>query len=129
MAEILLRVVDKVNPDLYLNAGLLHQYDVVTIQDDFWEWSTEERTSPDWVIIKAPLSTIEELASFLQPELPPLDNPTKPCWRRLYYLNPDAPYPAASPSIDGVRILVPGTDLAQEPYRIEKLPYPDPVEL
>ena len=129
MAEILYRVVQKIQPDPYLNAGLLQQYDTVVIQPDFWEWSVEELTSPDWLIIKLPESTEEELASFLAPELPPLDNPTKPCWRRLFYLNPDAPFPLTRPVLGGVMAFIPTETITEEPYKLEKAPYPDPLGL
>ena len=129
MAEMLVRVLDKGQTDPYLNAGALQAYDVVVIVPDFWAWSVEELTSPQWTILKLPDSTAEDLASFWVPELPPLDDPTKPCWRRLYYVNPDAPFVVTRPTFGGRTLYLSGSAMASEPYRLEKTPYPDPAVL
>lgn len=129
MAEMLVRTLDKGQTDPYLNAGALQQYDVVYIAPDFWPWSIEELTSKEWTVLKLPNSTEEELVSFLAPELPPLDNPTKLCWRRLFYVNADAPFVATRPTFGGHKLYLSGSEMSSEPYRLEKAPYPDPNEL
>jgi hypothetical protein len=55
MAEVLIRVVDKVNPtdpakdQLCFKAG-----DVIHVAPDGWGWGSEEVTNPDWRIVKLP---------------------------------------------------------------------------
>lgn len=91
MAEALLRVVDKVNSDFYLNIKCLKRGDVVTICPDGWEWSHEELTNPDWRIIKLPNVSIEALSQLTVPEMPPDSiNQYRTLHRRKYRINIDA---------------------------------------
>jgi recombinational DNA repair protein (RecF pathway) len=55
MAELLIRVVDKVHPtdpakdQLCFKAG-----DVIHVAADGWPWGSEELTNPEWRILKLP---------------------------------------------------------------------------
>lgn len=68
MAELLLRVVDKVGSDLYRNCQCLKRGDVVVVQPDGWKWGNEELTNPDWRILKLPNVTVLQLQQFLSGE-------------------------------------------------------------
>jgi len=52
MAEALIRIVDKVQPDKSKAERLLRAGDVVVICPDEWPWSAIERTNPEWRIIR-----------------------------------------------------------------------------
>lgn len=55
MAEILLRVADKVNPaSTVLDRLCMKSGDVVHIAPDGWNWGTEEMVNSDWRIVKMP---------------------------------------------------------------------------
>lgn len=71
MAELLVRVVSKVNPsDVYKDVKLTKRGDVIVAQPDGWGWSDMEKTNPDWRIFKWPSVTVSEASVFLSPELP-----------------------------------------------------------
>ena len=97
MAELLVRVNDKINTDFYLNCQCTKRGDVIVVQGDGWAWGKEELKNPDWRIIKLPGVTVSAASVFLAPELPvdPL-NPSKTLQRRIFKINLDDPsIPAA----------------------------------
>lgn len=70
MAELLVRVVDKVNNDsVYLDAKCLKRGDVVVVCPDGWVWSDLERKNPDWHIVKVPGMSMSEAQAFTSPEI------------------------------------------------------------
>lgn len=91
MCEMLVRVVDKVNDDPYLDAQCTKRGDVIAIQPDGWVWGTEELRNPEWRIIKIPGVPVVQAASFLGPEMD-LDpaNPSRVLQRRAFRLDVDA---------------------------------------
>lgn len=70
MCELLVRVVDKVNDDPYLDAQCLKRGDVVVVCEDGWPWSAEEQKNPHWRIVRMPGIPAEKALAFLGPELP-----------------------------------------------------------
>jgi len=77
MAELLIRVYDKTNPDsIYLDAGCCKRGDVIAIQDDGWPWGSQELTLPIWRIIKITGVPAANLTSLLTPES--VSNPNAP---------------------------------------------------
>lgn len=65
MAELLVRIADKVPADdprarLFLRAG-----EVVVVCPDGWTWSAAEQTNPHWKIIKLPKVTVSEASAML----------------------------------------------------------------
>lgn len=55
MAEILLRVVDKINPaGGALDRMCMKAGDVVHLAPDGWTWGTAELVNPEWRIVKIP---------------------------------------------------------------------------
>ncbi len=77
MAELLVRVVDKINhDDPYLDAKCLKAGDVVVVCPDGWVWGREELANPEWRIVRVPGLTVEQCAGFLSEE--PETDPTNP---------------------------------------------------
>ena len=69
MAELLIRTVDKVNPNnKQKNAKCPKRGMVVTIQADGWPWTQKERDAPFWEIRKYPGVPVDALSGFLAPE-------------------------------------------------------------
>lgn len=91
MAELLVRVVDKTNPDdPYLDAQLTKRGDVICVQPDGWHWGVEERKNPDWRILQLPGIDEDKLASLLAPELDAdPQNPSRVLQRRAFRLDLD----------------------------------------
>lgn len=72
MAELLIRVVDKVNAnDADANMRLLKRGDVVDVRPDGWGWSALELSSPWWCLVRVPGASVDDLAVFLSPETGP----------------------------------------------------------
>lgn len=69
MAELLVRVVDKINNDPYLNVKCSKRGDVISVQPDGWVWGKEEYKNPEWRILKFPSVTVSEASAFLGAEL------------------------------------------------------------
>jgi hypothetical protein len=76
MAELLVRVVSKVNADPYLDVKCTKRGDVIAVCDDGWAWGPAELTNPDWRILKVPNLTVTDVQGFLAPE--PEVNPAHP---------------------------------------------------
>ena len=71
MAELLVRVVSKVNPaDPFKDVKLTKRGDVIAVQPDGWGWGREELRHPDWRIFRWPSVSVSEASVFLSPELP-----------------------------------------------------------
>lgn len=102
MCELLVRVVDKINPDPYLNVGLTKRGDVIAVCPNGWNWGTAELSNPEWRIICLPNVTETEVASLLQPEVntDPL-NPSKMLQRRAFKLDLD--HPTLASEVSGKR--------------------------
>lgn len=67
MVEMLVRVIDKTNPDFYLNLGCSKRGDVIAVKPSGWAWTPAELTSPDWRILKVPLA-MAEAQKYLRPQ-------------------------------------------------------------
>lgn len=97
MAELLVRVQDKVNADLDLDLQCTKRGDVIAACPDGWPWSEAERTAPYWRIFKIPALPLDEALTLTTPELPadPL-NPGR-LRKRAQYLDVDAILASALP--------------------------------
>lgn len=54
MAELLIRVVDKVNADPALDVRCTKRGDVIVVCEDGWPWGTEERRLPIYRLLSIP---------------------------------------------------------------------------
>ena len=91
MAEVLVRVVDKVSSDPYLDAQCTKRGDVIHVAPDGWSWGTKEIQNPDWRIVKLPNVSESDLAALLIPELhDDPQNPSRVLQRRAFKLDLDA---------------------------------------
>lgn len=90
MAEFLVRVHNKVNPDsVYADVKCLKRGDVVTVCPDGWPWSASELTNAFWRIVKVPAMTMSEAQAFLAGEPgDPITN--KMLQRRQFKLDVDS---------------------------------------
>lgn len=90
MAEIIVRVKDKINKDFYLNCQCTKRGDVIEVQEDGWPWGTQDLANPDWRLIKLPQYSVADLQGFLAPELPTdIKNPSKTLQRRAFKFDID----------------------------------------
>lgn len=71
MAEILLRVRDKSNPDdIYKDVRLTKRGDVIVAMPDGHPWGSGELGNPDWRILKLPDVSLTEADAMTTEELP-----------------------------------------------------------
>ncbi len=92
MAELLVRVVDKVHADFYLNCACTKRGDVIAVQPDGWAWGTGELEHPEWRIIALPGVDPSDLSGLLAPELDVNPkHPSKTLQRRAFKLDLDHP--------------------------------------
>lgn len=91
MAEILIRVRDKVNTDPYLDSRCLKRGDVVCVVADGWAWGPEELTAPYWRIVKLPRVSVNAVESLLAREVD-IDpqNPSPVLRKRAFKWNLDS---------------------------------------
>jgi hypothetical protein len=68
MAELLIRVHDKVGSDIYQNAQLTKAGDVIVVMPNEWTWGFVERSHPDWRLLRVPTLTLSEGQIFLGAE-------------------------------------------------------------
>lgn len=93
MAELLVRVVDKVNvDDFYLNTKCTKRGDVIVVCPDGWLWGSQELANPEWRIVQVPDLMLEEAEALLAPErdVDPR-HPSRTLQRRAFALNLDLP--------------------------------------
>lgn len=88
MSELLIRVIDKVGSDPYLDAKCLKRGDVVVVVDNGWLWAKEELTAPYWRILKLPNVSVTVAEAFLGAEFD-IDpaHPSKVLRRRAFSLD------------------------------------------
>jgi len=88
MSELLIRIVDKVNPnDPALDLQCLKRGDVVTIGEDGWGWSAKELANSDWKVMYFPGASMSAAQSYLAPELPNGPDDLSPKRRRAFAFN------------------------------------------
>jgi len=92
MAELLVRTVDKINEDFYLNLQCTKRGDVIVVCEDGWSWGKDELNSDQHAIIKLPGVAVDDVAHLLAPE-PQTDphNPSATLQKRLWKLDLDHP--------------------------------------
>lgn len=92
MAELLVRVVDKVNnTSVYRNVGCMKRGDVVVVVPDGWVWARSERLHPEWRILRIAHYTVSEAQALLAPEATRADRLAhkRTLQRRGFYINLD----------------------------------------
>lgn len=78
MAELYVRIVDKIHKDFYINCMASKRGDVISILPDGAQWGTEDLRHTDYRIIKFPGIKPDLLDGFLAEELETdLKNPSK----------------------------------------------------
>lgn len=93
MAELLLRVHDKVNTeDFYANCKCTKRGDVIVAMPDGWNWGAKELTLPFYRVLKIPALSVGEAETLIAPELE-IDpvNPSLTLQRRAFGLDIDRP--------------------------------------
>lgn len=69
MCELLICVVDKVHPDLYVDANhCFKRGDVIAVEEDDHVWGREELAHPDWKIVKVSGVSRNHATGFIAPE-------------------------------------------------------------
>lgn len=69
MAELLIRVVDKTDPDPVRDQQFSKAGDVIVVAPDGHGWSATERSNPDWIIVKLPGVDPSALSDLLDPDV------------------------------------------------------------
>jgi hypothetical protein len=100
MSELLVRVVDKINTDFYLNTKCTKRGDVIVVRPDGWAWGSQELANPEWMILRLPKVPIEEAEAMLGSEKhTDPTHPSKTLQRRAVKLDVDRL------STDGVAVI------------------------
>ena len=91
MAELLVRNVDKVNPDSEAsNRMCFKRGDVITVQENGWPWSPAELAGDPWTIVKFVGGTVPAAEEYLRSKYGPDDEIVLP---RDAYFDLDAALP------------------------------------
>lgn len=89
MAELLTRVIDKVNAeDFYQDCQCSKRGDVIVVQADGWLWGKDELSLPEYRVLQVPGLSVSEAEAMLSPELD--TDPTHPSLtlqRRAFHLD------------------------------------------
>lgn len=89
MAELLVRIVDKSNPDPMLDIGCMKRGDVIAVCPDGWRWGNQELRNPAWRIFRVP-DAPELYSALLAPDVPDIGRETDPVRKRGFRLDLDA---------------------------------------
>lgn len=69
MAELLVRVVDKVNVEsIYLDCGCTKRGDVIVVRPDGWAWGRCELNDPQYVVVRVPDMSLTEAEALTTPD-------------------------------------------------------------
>lgn len=81
--ELLIRIVDKVNPtSAELDSKCMKAGDVIAIKPGGSDWGVQEILNPEWRIIRVPGLSQAEIDALLAPELPPTLDEEYPLLRK-----------------------------------------------
>lgn len=83
MAELLVRLVDKVNADPALDAGCTKRGDVIVVKEDGWPWGDRENDGVTYKVYRLPIS-VAEAEQFLGSQRPETAEPTPFVHRRAF---------------------------------------------
>jgi len=88
MAEICVRVHDKVNDDFYLNTRCTKRFDVIEVLPDGSNWGNDPLSLPFYRIVKLPNISVVEASALLAAEvdIDPL-SPSRTLQRRAFRLD------------------------------------------
>lgn len=91
MAELLVRVHDKVGADLYRDCQCTKRGDVIVVCPDGHVWGEQEKRQPFWRILRFPRVAVSQASTWLSEE-PDIDprQPSRTRRRRLFRINLDA---------------------------------------
>jgi hypothetical protein len=90
MAELLVRIADKVNSDFYMNTKCTKRGDVIVASPDGWPWGKEELSLPFYRIFKIPALPLAEAQALCAPELDTDPaHPSRTLQRRAFRLDID----------------------------------------
>lgn len=88
MAELYIRVIDKINADFYLNQQCTKAGDVIVACPDDWPWGNLELSSPDYRILSIPEMSLSEARALVVPEVEiDPNNPSKTRQARQFKLD------------------------------------------
>ena len=112
MAELLVRNIDKINPNsAELNAQCFKRGDVIVVQEDGWGWSPKELAGDPWTVIKFPRGTVSAANSYLTPVYAEGPDDPRILLPRAFYFNLDAALPQTTFA---------GGDAQMLSYKVEK---------
>lgn len=124
MAELLVRKINKVNSDFYLNTKCFKAGDVISIQPDGGPWGNDDlNDTVNHTIIKLPKVSVSEASYLMTPEID-VDpkNPSKTLQRRAFHLDLTKPI-FAGPSAAFANLTV--SQLT--PLSVQKVAVADPA--
>ena len=107
MCELLVRVVDKINPTSpELNAQCMKRGDVVSVCPDGWAWSAKEQAGDPWYILKFPGDPSEDALPYFEGPAGDPPDPMAPIRTNFFNLNAPAVFNEASPPAPMLSYLV-----------------------
>lgn len=109
MCELLVRIVDKVHPDPYIDANhSTKRGDVIVVRDDGHVWGQAEISNPDWIIIKVLGVSANDASVFVARELDDdAKHPSRVLQARMFRFDLDAPVPTDLASLIAAQIRKP----------------------
>lgn len=88
MAELLIRVKDKVGATALLDSKCTKRGDVIVVQEDGWPWGKDERELPFYRILQLPNITVNQASTMLAHELDTdPQHPSRTLQRRMFKLD------------------------------------------
>jgi len=117
MAELLVRNIDKINPNsAELNMQCFKRGDVIVVQEDGWGWSPAELAGSPWTVIKFPDGSVSAANSYLPPAYAAGPDDPRIILPRAFYFDLDLP--GVSPGTG--EVVFAGGDAEMLSYKVEK---------
>lgn len=92
MCELLVRWVDKRNPDPVLDSKRFQAGYVIDIKEDGAVWGSAELNNPEWCILRAPGVPADMCMNFMGRQLPTEPGTHRMLQRRAFRLDPERIY-------------------------------------
>lgn len=87
MAELLVRVMDKINADPYKDCRCTKRGDVIVARPDGWTWGKEERAAPFWRIVRVLDLSLDEAEALTAEEPQKSREPNPMRQRRQFFID------------------------------------------
>lgn len=128
MCELLVFTTNTVGDDVYRDAKLPKRGDVISIQEDGWQWGVDELHDSRFLVVKIPGTEISEVSALLSPEVDATMS-KDPAFLNQSLLINTLQYRGFNLNLDAMQLTVPIVPIIKTIEGVQRLVAPMPVDM